>query len=193
MNLLVLGPQGSGKGTQAKRICAAHGIPHVSTGDMFRAAIAADTPLGREVEPILARGDLVPDVLTIALIRERLAADDARAGFVLDGFPRNLDQAAALDAMLAEIGRGLDLVLFFDVSDELATERMLGRAAAEGRSDDTPEAIARRLAIYHEQTEPVVERYREAGSLAHVHAERTIDGVFAEIEDALGRIASGVS
>lgn len=185
MNLLVLGPQGSGKGTQAKRISAAHGIPHVSTGDMFRAAITAGSPLGQQVAPILASGELVPDELTIALIRLRLEEPDASKGFVLDGFPRNVEQADALDAMLAGIDRGIDHVLFFDVSDELAAERMRGRAAAEGRTDDTPEVIARRLAIYHEQTEPVVERYRRSGVLAALHAERSVDEVFAEIEAAL--------
>jgi adenylate kinase len=182
VNILVLGPQGSGKGTQAKRISAAHGVPHVSTGDMFRAAIAAGTELGRRVEPILASGELVPDELTVALIRERLGQDDAAAGFVLDGFPRNLVQAEELDTMLAGIGRPLDLVLFFDLDDATATERMLGRAADEGRADDTPEVIARRLAIYHEQTEPVVGRYRQAGTLRTLDAAASIDEVFAQIE-----------
>ena len=185
MNLLVLGPQGSGKGTQATRIAAEHGIPHVSTGEMFRAAIAEGAELGRRVGPILASGELVPDELTVALIRERLAAPDADDGFVLDGFPRNLAQAEALDAMLGEIGRTLDAVLFFDLSDEIATERIRGRALDEGREDDTPETIARRLAIYHEQTEPVVERYRVSGKLVPLHAERTIGEVAAEIDDAL--------
>ncbi len=191
MNLLVLGPQGSGKGTQAKRISAAHGIPHVSTGDMFRAAITADTGLGRRVEPILASGDLVPDELTVALIRERLSEQDATDGFVLDGFPRNLAQADALDGMLAEIGRGLDAVLFFDLSDELAVERIRGRALDEGRDDDTPEAIGRRLAIYHEQTEPVVERYRATGKLVPLHAARSIEEVSTEIEAALDLLEDG--
>jgi adenylate kinase len=185
VNLLVLGPQGSGKGTQATRIAAEHGIPHISTGEMFRAAIADGSKLGRRVEPILASGELVPDDLTVALIRERLAAPDAADGFVLDGFPRNLAQAEALDAMLGEIGRALDAVLFFDLSDEIATERIRGRALDEGREDDTPETIARRLAIYHEQTEPVVERYRVTGTLVPLHAERTIDEVAAEIDEAL--------
>jgi adenylate kinase len=185
VNLLVLGPQGSGKGTQATRISAEHGIPHVSTGEMFRAAIAEGSDLGRKVEPILASGDLVPDDLTVALIRERLSAPDANGGFVLDGFPRNLAQAEALDAMLAQIGHTLDAVLFFDLSDAIATERIHGRALDEGREDDTAEAIARRLAIYHEQTEPVVERYRATGKLVPLHAERTIGEVAAEIDDAL--------
>jgi adenylate kinase len=185
VNLLVLGPQGSGKGTQATRIAAEHGIPHVSTGDMFRTAVAQGSELGRRVEPILASGELVPDELTIALIRERLSEPDAVGGFVLDGFPRNLSQAAALDAMLAEIGHTLDAVLFFDLSDEIAMERIHGRAVDEGREDDAPEVIARRLAIYHEQTEPVVERYRATGKLVPLHAERTIGEVAAEIDQAL--------
>ena len=193
MNLLVLGPQGSGKGTQAKRISAAHGIPHVSTGDMFRAAVTVGTELGRRVEPILASGDLVPDDLTVALIRERLSERDARDGFVLDGFPRNLAQAEALDAMLVEIGRGLDAVLFFDLSDELAVERIRGRALDEGRDDDSPDAIARRLAIYHEQTEPVVERYRATGKLVPLHAARSIEEVSTEIEAALDLLEDGAA
>ncbi|HEX5583551.1 adenylate kinase [Gaiella sp.] len=185
MNLLVLGPQGSGKGTQAARLSEDHSIPHVSTGEMFRAAIAAGTGLGRRVEPILASGDLVPDDLTVSLIRERLSEPDAGKGFVLDGFPRNLAQAEGLDAMLAEIDRELDAVLFFDLSDEIAVERLRGRAEDEGRDDDTPEAIARRLEIYHEQTEPVVERYRTTGKLVPLHAERSIEAVAVEIAEAL--------
>ena len=190
MNVLVLGPQGSGKGTQAKRISAAHGVPHVSTGDMFRAAITEETELGRQVEPILASGELVPDELTVALIRDRLSRDDARGGFVLDGFPRNLVQAEALDEMLQSIGRPLDTVLFFDLDDETAMRRVRGRASEEGRTDDTPEVLARRLAIYHEQTEPVVERYRAAGTLRALGAGGTVDDVFAEIEAALGSAGS---
>ena len=184
MNVLVLGPQGSGKGTQAKRISAAHDIPHVSTGEMLRAFDDA-TALGREVSVIMDRGDLVGDGLMIRMIRERLAEDDARNGFILDGFPRNLAQAEALDAMLEEIGRNLDVVFFFDLDDETAKERALGRAAEEGRTDDTPDTIARRLALYHELTEPVVEHYRATGKLVPLHAGRSIDEVSAEIEKAL--------
>jgi adenylate kinase len=185
MNLLLFGPQGSGKGTQAKRISEAHGIPHISTGDMYRAAILTETELGLKIKPIYDRGDLVPDDLTVALIRERLAEPDAATGFVLDGFPRNLPQAEALDAMLTEIGRKLDAILFFDLDDETATGRALGRAHEEGRADDTPEGIARRLALYHEVTEPVVEHYRVTGKLVPLHAERSVGAVNAEIEDAL--------
>jgi adenylate kinase len=193
VNLLVLGPQGSGKGTQAARISADHGIPHVSTGEMFRAAIAEGTELGRQVEPILASGDLVPDELTVALIRERLSRPDAADGFVLDGFPRNLAQAEELDEMLAEIDRSLDAVLFFDIPDQLALERIAARAAAEGRRDDQADAIARRLAIYHDHTEPVVERYRATGKLVPLHAARSIGEVAAEIAAALELLGEGAA
>jgi adenylate kinase len=138
LNVLLFGPQGSGKGTQAKRIAAEYGIPHVSTGDMFRDAVAARTSLGLQVSPILDAGELVPDGLTVGLIRERLAAPDARGGFVLDGFPRNVAQADALDELLAELDRPLVAVLEFRIPDELCIERLVGRAAEEGRPDDTP-------------------------------------------------------
>ena len=191
MNLLLFGPQGSGKGTQAKRISEEHGIPHISTGDMYRAEMRSGSDLGLEIKPIYDRGDLVPDELTVAIIRERLAEPDAAAGFVLDGFPRTLHQAEALDTMLVEIGRKLDAILFFDLDDETAMKRALGRAREEGRADDTPEAIARRLAVYHEVTEPVVEHYRATGKLVPIHAERSIDAVWAEIEDALRLLEDG--
>lgn len=188
MNLLLLGPQGAGKGTQGKRIAAEYGIPHVATGDMFRAAIAAGTPLGRTVEPLLAAGALVSDELTTALIEERLGEDDARRGFVLDGFPRTLAQAEALDAMLLGIGRGLDAILFLDLSDDVARRRLLGRATEEGRPDDTPAVIGERLAKYHAETEPVVEHYRTTGKLVPLHADRSVEQVFAEIQAALDAV-----
>jgi adenylate kinase len=187
VNLLLLGPQGSGKGTQGKRIAADYAIPHVATGDMFRAAIAKRTPLGQRVEPILARGELVPDELTVEMIRDRLSQADAATGFVIDGFPRNLAQAEALDEMLGGIGRGLDAILYFDVRDEVGFERALRRAHEEGRVDDTPDVIRRRLAIYHQDTEPVVEHYRATGKLVPLHADRTIEDVYREIQQALTR------
>lgn len=186
MRALVLGPQGSGKGTQAKRLAARHGIAHVATGDILRAAVAARTELGQRVAPILERGDLVPDDLMVDLIRERLRNED---GFVLDGFPRTLPQAEALDAMLAEIGKPLDAVLLLAVSDDVARERMRGRALAEGRSDDTPQVIENRLRLYHELTEPVVERYRAAGLLLEVDGERTVEEVEEAIERVLAELA----
>jgi adenylate kinase len=187
--LLLLGPQGSGKGTQAKRIAEAYDLAHVASGDMFRAAIAAGTPLGRRVEPLLAAGSLVPDELTIEVIRERLAQEDAREGFVLDGFPRTMAQARALDQLLAEIGRELTVVLALHVSDAVSVERLLRRAQEEGRVDDTPEAIARRLAIYHEQTEPLIEYYRAQDRLVPIDGEGTVNEVFAQIEAALDHVA----
>jgi adenylate kinase len=191
VNILLLGPQGSGKGTQARRIAAELGLPHVSTGDMFREAIAAQTALGREVEPILARGELVPDELTVALIRERLEQADAEPGFVLDGFPRNLEQAEALGELLTDIDCALDVVFVLQLSDDLAVRRMEGRAREEGRADDTPETIRRRLAIYHRETEPLVDYYRARhANVVGIHGERTVDEVFAEIQEALEQVAA---
>jgi adenylate kinase len=182
MRILILGPQGSGKGTQAQRIAAAYGVPHIATGDMFRAAVATGSELGAQVGPILERGDLVPDDLTIELIRERLAEEE---GFVLDGFPRTVPQAEALDSMLDEIGKPLDAVILLQVSDEVATERLRERASKEGRADDSPEAIANRLRQYHELTELVVDRYQQAGIEVIVDGEQTMEAVFAAIQDAL--------
>jgi adenylate kinase len=189
VNILLLGPQGSGKGTQAKRIAAEYGIPHVATGDMLRSAIAAGTPFGREVQPIYDSGRLVPDELMIGLIRERLDEDDAQNGFVLDGFPRTPAQAEALDGMLRDIGRELTIVFELQVSDEICTERLLKRAREEGRTDDTPEVIATRLELYHRQTEPLVEHYRAGGIVVGIHADGTPNEVFAEIQQALEQVA----
>ena len=155
---------------------------------MFRAAIAEQTPLGKRVQPILDRGDLVPDELTVELIGERLSAADAADGFVLDGFPRNLEQARALDELLERLGKQLDAVLFFDLPDEVAVGRLLRRAELENRSDDTPEVIARRLGIYHGETEPVVEHYRVTGRLVPLHADREIGEVWAETQSALEQL-----
>ena len=187
MRLLILGPQGSGKGTQAKRIAEAYGVPHVATGDMFRAAVAEGSELGRRVAPILEAGGLVPDDLTIELIRERLADED---GFVLDGFPRTIAQAEELDSMLDEIDKPLDAVILLQVSDGVATERLASRAVAEGRADDSPEAIANRLRLYHELTELVVDRYRAEGIQVAVDGERPMDEVFSAIQDALEGVAA---
>jgi adenylate kinase len=188
VNVLLLGPQGSGKGTQAKKIAEAYEIPHIATGDIFRAAVAAGTELGRQVAPLLEAGEMVPDDITIALIRNRLAEEDAQHGFVLDGFPRNIEQAEALDAMLEEIDRPLSAVLLLELPDDAARERLGKRAAIEGRADDQPEAIERRLRDYHEKTEQVVDHYLATGKLVKMHAERPIDEVWAEIEDTLEQV-----
>jgi adenylate kinase len=189
VNVLLLGPQGSGKGTQAKRIAEEYGVPHIATGDMLRAAIEADTPLGRQLKPILESGRLVSDDLMIQLIRNRLEEADAAGGFVLDGFPRTWAQAQALDTMLREIGRDMDVVFELQTSDDVSTQRLLKRAAEENRADDTPEVIAERLATYHRETEPLVEHYRTTGNLVGIHAGRSINEVFSEIQDALEQVA----
>lgn len=189
MNILLLGPQGSGRGTQAKRISAEYGVPHIATGDMLRSAIAEGTPLGQRVRPILDSGGLVPDELMIDLIRDRLQAPETEAGFVLDGFPRTLVQAEALDAMLREVGRELRIVFEMQISDAVCIERLLKRARDEGRPDDTPETIAKRLELYHQETEPLVEYYRTQGILVGAHAERSPNEVFNEIQQALEQVA----
>jgi adenylate kinase len=189
LNLLLLGPQGSGKGTQAKRINAEYGLPHVATGDMLRDHIARRTELGRRVQPIYDRGDLVPDDLMMELIRDRLSRGDTLPGFILDGFPRTMEQAEALDDLLAEIDRELTLVLELQVPDSVSRERLLKRAREEGRADDTPEAIDKRLALYHEKTEPLVSYYRAQGKLLGIHGARPIHEVFGEIEVVLNQVA----
>ena len=189
MNILLLGPQGSGKGTQAKRISEAYGIPHIASGDMLRAAMAAETELGRRVKPIYDRGDLVPDELMIELIRERLGQDDTENGFALDGFPRTLPQAEALDPILREIGKELTVVFVLQLPDEVCIERLTKRAQLEGRVDDTPEAIAKRLEIYRRETEPLIEWYRIRSNVVTVHAERSVNEVFGEIQQALEQAA----
>jgi adenylate kinase len=186
VDVVIMGPPGAGKGTQGKLIAADAGIPHVNTGDMFRAEVAAESDLGRRIRTILDAGDLVPDDLTIEVVRSRLAQDDTVDGFVLDGFPRTLAQAEALDRVLEELDRGeLSVVLDFHVSDEVALDRLLGRAAEQGRSDDTPDKIQHRLRVYHEQTEPLVEYYLARGILVGIHADRSVEEVFAEVQQVL--------
>jgi len=185
LDLLLLGVQGSGKGTQAKRLAAEYGLEHLSTGDMLRQAIAEGTELGRRVKPILEAGDLVPDDLMIELIRKRLEAPEAAVGFILDGFPRTMAQADALDSMLAEIDRPLSVVLELQVPDDVAIKRLRKRAVEEGRSDDTPEAIANRIDLYHRETKPLVSHYRLAGNLVGIHGDRSENEVFSEIQQAV--------
>jgi adenylate kinase len=155
---------------------------------MLREAVADGTPLGKEVEGYLSRGELVPDETVIALIRERLGREDASEGFVLDGFPRTMAQSDALDEMLADIGRPLSIVFDLQVPDEVARERLTKRAVDEGRSDDTPDVINRRIQLYHEETEPIVQHYRLLGNLVGIHGTGTMDEVFAEIQEALEQV-----
>ena len=192
LDVLLLGVQGSGKGTQAKRIASDYGLAHIATGEMLRNAIANGSELGRRVQPILERGELVPDDLMIELIRERLESEDAENGFVLDGFPRTMTQAEALDSMLTAIGRPLSIVFELQVPDEVAVARLYKRAEEEGRADDTPEAIEKRLELYHSETAPLVAHYRLLGNLVGIHGDRPENEVFGELQEALeqARVAS---
>jgi adenylate kinase len=189
LDILLLGPQGAGKGTQGKLISREYGLPHIATGEILRAAIAAGSELGRKAEPLLNAGRLVPDDVMIGLIRDRLAHEDTERGFVLDGFPRTAVQAEALDGMLSEIDRPLSVVVEFQLPEEQCVERLLRRAQEEGRADDTPEAIRTRLRLYHEQTAPLVEYYRARGLLVPVHADRPVEEVFEEIQQVLEQVA----
>ena len=188
LDILLLGPQGAGKGTQAKRISAEYGIPHVASGEILRAEMEAGTDLGRRVQEVYDRGDLVSDDLMIELIRTRLEQPDTESGFVLDGFPRTTVQAEALDEMFAEIGRSFSVVFALQIPDEVAFERLRKRAELEGRADDTDEAIQRRLENYHRETEPLIEYYRVRGNLVPIHGARSENEVFAEIQSALEQV-----
>ncbi len=190
MNILLLGPQGSGKGTQAKKIAKTYGLAYIGTGDMIREIKELPTDLGRELKAVYDRGDLVDDDLMIRLIRDRLDRGDTLPGFVLDGFPRTMVQAEALDDLLRDLGRSLDVVFELQVADrQQLLERMLERAAAESRTDDTQEAIQRRLELYERETAPLVEYYRTTrGNVVGIHADRTIGEVFREISDALSSV-----
>jgi adenylate kinase len=190
VNVLLLGPQGSGKGTQAKLISQTYGIPQVATGDMIREIKELDTPLGRRVKEIYDRGELVDDATIIELIESRLDRGDTIPGFILDGYPRNIAQAEALDELLARLGRDLDVVFQLQIPDrEVLIERIAKRAVEEGRSDDTPDAIRKRLEIYDRETAPLVEHYRATrGNVVGLHADRTVDEVFAEIRQALEQV-----
>jgi adenylate kinase len=167
-----------------------YGIPHIASGDMIREIKELPTELGREVKAVYDRGDLVSDDQMIRLIADRLSRGDTVGGFILDGFPRTLPQAEALDELLRELGRGLDVVFDFQVPDhEVLLQRMLKRAAEEGRSDDTPEAIERRLELYERETAPLVEYYRSTRvNVVGIHADRTVDEVFHEIDEALAEV-----
>ena len=192
MNILLLGPQGSGKGTQAKLISQTYGIPHIATGDMIREMKELNTPEGRDLKAVYDAGDLVNDDLMIRLIASRLDRGDTIPGFVLDGFPRTMPQADALDELLRDLGRDLDVVFEFQVPDrDVLLKRLLKRAEEEGRSDDTPEAIRRRLELYEQETAPLTEYYRSTrGNVVGIHAERPVEQVFAEIREALDQVAS---
>jgi adenylate kinase len=185
MRIVYLGPPGSGKGTQAKLLADRLGVPAISTGDILRSAVAQGSPLGLQAKTVMDSGELVSDDLIIALIRERTRQRDAGGGFILDGFPRTLAQAHALESMLTQSGDGLSAAVNFVVPESILVDRMLGRAAAEGRSDDRPETIRERLRVYREKTEPLVDFYRKRDLLADVDGVGTVAEVAGRIENAL--------
>lgn len=179
--MVLLGAPGSGKGTQAQRLGDRLGVPAVSTGEMLRTAVSARTELGERVEGVMAAGQLVDDDLMAAVVRERLAAADARRGFVLDGYPRTPSQAATLDEILSRSGRGLDAVVLLSVPEEVLVRRALGRQ----RADDREDIVRERLRLYHSATEPLVEHYRDRGLLRQVDGELPIPDVTANVLSAL--------
>ena len=213
MRLLIMGRPGAGKGTQAANIKEYYGIPHISTGDMFRAAIKEGTELGKLAKSYMDKGALVPDEVTIGIVKERLLKDDCKKGFLLDGFPRNVLQAEALDSFMKEQGISLDAVLDVNVDASILIRRIVGRRICktcgatyhidfnkpkkEGicdkcggglilRDDDKPETVLKRLGVYHEQTQPLIDYYTEAGILKEVDGTIDINDVFAEIVKILG-------
>jgi adenylate kinase len=188
LNVLLLGPQGAGKGTQATRISNEYDIPHIASGEILRAEMTAGTELGNRVRDVIDRGELVSDDLMIELIRNRLEQPDTESGFVLDGLPRTLVQAEALDSVLSDTGRSFSVVFALQIPDALAFERLRRRARLEGRADDTDEAIQRRLDLYHQETEPLIEYYRTRGRLVPIHGDRSENEVFAEIQQALEQV-----
>ena len=207
MNIVLLGAPGAGKGTQAQKLVADYGVAHISTGDLLRAAVKAQSKLGKEAKGYMDAGQLVPDQLVIDLVKERLEEDDAKKGFILDGFPRNTDQAVALDGELEAMGVNLDAALLVDVASEVIISRLSSRRTCKDcgytapaavdtcprcggemyqRDDDKPETIARRLDTYKNQTEPLVEYYGGHGILKTVDGDRPVDEVYADVKTLLG-------
>ncbi len=183
--ILFFGPPGSGKGTQASRLAADLAIPQISTGDLLRSHVARASDLGKIARPIMESGALVPDDLVTAMLKERLGEKDAAGGALFDGYPRTVPQAVALDGILAGRGGRVDSVLFIDVPDAPIVDRLVKRAALEGRADDTPETIRERLRVYREKTAPLADRYRKAGVLVTIDGHRPIDVVAADVRAAV--------
>jgi adenylate kinase len=179
MRLVLVGPPGAGKGTQAERLAEQLDVPHISTGDLFRANLKQETPLGVEAKRYMDRGELVPDEVTVAMVRERLAEADAGKGFILDGFPRTVSQAGSLSEILAAAGTELDAIVEFAVPDDVVVERLLGR----GRADDTEDVIRRRQQVYRDETAPLLDFYSDR--LVSVDAVGSVEEITARVLDAL--------
>jgi adenylate kinase len=194
LNLVLFGPPGAGKGTQAKILQEKRGLPQLSTGDMLRAAIAAKTPLGKQVEGILAKGDLVSDEVVIKIIAERYDQPDCAGGAVFDGFPRTIAQAEALDAMLAERGKKIDTVVELKVDDAVLLKRVEQRIRESGgvaRPDDNPETLKARLGVYYKSTAPLLDYYRRQGKVVTVDGMAPVEAVTKAIADAISKVAVG--
>lgn len=185
MRIVFLGAPGSGKGTQASKVRSELGIAHISTGDLLRAQVKAGTPLGIKAKAVMDAGQLVSDDVVLGMLEARLAESDTAPGFILDGYPRNLIQANALDALLTRIGQPLDVAVLLEVPSELIVDRLAGRAQAEGRKDDTPETVRERLRVYAQQTEPVIGFYRAGDKLVEVDGVGEVDEVNARILAAI--------
>lgn len=185
MRLVLLGAPGSGKGTQAARLKDHLQVPHISTGDLLRAEVAAGSKLGLEAKEVMARGELVSDAILLGMLEDRFSRPDTKGGFILDGYPRNLAQADAMGKLLTRIGQPMDYAVQLEVPTELLVERIAGRAKAEGREDDSPESVRKRLQVYNDQTAPVIDYYRQQGQLTVVNGVGSLEDVFARIVEAI--------
>jgi adenylate kinase len=192
IRLLIVGPPGAGKGTQASAVAEAYGIPAISTGDIFRANIEQGTELGKQVQQVMASGGFVPDELTNSIVADRLKQDDAQGGFLLDGYPRTTEQVHELDRILAESGAELDAVIQLQADTDEVVKRLTKRALEQGRVDDTEDVIRHRQDLYREQTEPVIAIYAERGVVVEVDGLGTVDDVAARVRDGLAARGLGV-